>query len=1712
MSADSQRRSASSTAAAARCMPAIVPPQAVSDRSIIDSVAGFINDVTLQTQAPQGDVKDHILWAKFENAADISDPCLGEDWELEGGIAPPLLLILGYVTGIQVWIIPANGEAIEVLSWRHGSVKCMRVLPTPTVGDGESASEPNDQFIHKRPLIALCDSATSGIIGSGGSLASGNQSQYCSINFISLKDGENVKSIKFKNPIVDILANRSSVVVTFTERIAIFDARTLEDRLTVTTCHPSPGLSSNPVALSSRWIAYAEKKLLASKRSSGGCDGDGVTSYTATVLNAAKSLGKGLRELGEQMAAGLTGGSHSGPSSIGSMTGASGTVVASEGNQPGIVTILDIKFPIKDLSPTTGTPIASTGNDPIIAHFVAHSEAIVAMQFDASGMLLLTADKRGHDFHVFRIHPHPSGPSLAAVHHLYILHRGDTSAKVQDIAFSLDSRWVAISTLRGTTHVFPVTPYGGPAGVRTHGSPHVVNRLSRFHRSAGLSIDGRSSSPVSHLEHPASHTPTSAYANPRIPPFPHPTVVQPLAQLRQPSSLGTQSSGSTSSKSSSTGGRQRNSSSSSSDDLVKPLRVCATFAKARSWLLDPPGSARDTPAHRMQRKPMDSLFIIAAHGALIQYDLEPKHAANIPKEKVCDDTPIELEVEAKAQWTLQRQENSASGGDIQPPLPLDNWLIKDRFLEEGTGDTASDYIGSDQHHRGGGGGGGGGDHRGSSSSIDHDDRWLSQVEIITHAGPHRRLWMGPQFMFKTYNTPSGSPLTSIDTDSVEIGAGSTINRPARSNPMNMPISGGMRPLVPVLIESGSCSYEQSPRMINMTEFRQHESLDTEFSSLGPVESQLREDLADAMRESPLISSGRDTTGYTCATPIPAGLSSVSSCSSTSIYSSTHSLNSICDHKLPPSITTHAQGVPVKHHPHYHLQQQDQHSSSLPTSCSRPASAASSRASGSITIAKVVNPLGTVTTVCSVDSEGPDTGAEARTDRDCDVYMHENCDEALFRPVVTVHGTSGPERDRRGSSLDRITSAQPSAEEPPSLVGRELIVPVIEEKNMIYFSKAKNKEEENVAKFEELSSINKKSKKPEELQITAPKSSSKGKTREEFVNIEVQECRPPQQEPPKVTGSKRKEKTPPIISSTKGERKKKSAQPEPIEVIEIPEPEVEEVELPPVEKPTRNQKKGSGKKKDEPKQSSVTVGKSKPAAQAEGKSKTSNNNTGSGSGSGNANNNGGTNSRKENKQDNRKRKDQPAQLPPPPPPAAAPPQPKPEPEDVVEASPPVPQPPPSVVTVQPRLAVVVHDDELLKSICDDFPPLEALKIDDLELFGEANEPTNLKLTRTEISVQESMLASCSGGGVGAVDLVAGGSGGEASAAVSSVVREKSVEVEEPELMCVREVVCEDERKVEKYFDPSVLRYEMDSPEPLPPLEPFVCKDFDDLGFNECLREKLMKQPSEERTLINFESPLQEEAKEVVPSKGRTLLEDRNIVFAMCSSLRDGSSAGAGDPSGSQQAGGSRSLSSSMMQSGPVVLRQQLSVEGQDSDYKSLELDIDDTAMFMSRLPVSSASDEETSNSNNDDADEESKTSSKHLRAGDDEDEELEPLISSNKTSSSSLSTTVVGCVPGASGLTDSVSNSMTTSGIVAAAGSPAKTPIITTTTSALPTTEANQSEQSDKQTTAAAAAVESEAKQSSNNNSNGGNNGNNGGGNGNGNGNGNGKKRSKKRRK
>ncbi|XP_036341369.1 LOW QUALITY PROTEIN: uncharacterized protein LOC118750750 [Rhagoletis pomonella] len=1047
MSADSPRRQSHGIA-----VPAIVPPQVVSDRSILDSAIGFISDVTLVTHQSHTEPKDTIIWARFETTADISDPCFGADWEMEGHVAPPLLLVLGYGLGVQVWAIPANGEAIEVLSWRHGVVSTLRVLPTPGptrfTDEHGRADETMDAFAEKRPLIALVDSGTAS-----------TQPQFCTLNFVSLKTGKQVKTIKFKNPILDVLANRSSLVAVFHERLAVFDAGTLEDRLSITTCYPSPGINPNPVALGQRWLAYAEQKLIPSKRSGGGWDGEGIASYTATVLNAAKSFGKGLRELGEQVAAGLTGTSGSGSLSKNSSFDSSTGV---EAKQPGIVTIMDMEQINKDYSPNSTT--SSTGvidNESIVAHFIAHSEAVVAMEFDNSGMLLLTADRRGHDFHVFRIQPHPVSASLSAVHHLYVLHRGDTSAKVQNIAFSLDSRWVAVSTLRGTTHVFPITPYGGPMGVRTHTSLHVVNKLSRFHRSAGLSADGRSNSPISHSESTTFMQSLQPYHNTTLPPFPRPTIVLALAQLRQPFALGSPpgsaglamhgkigvSTGGTSSAS------QRQRHSSLSDDNGKPLSVCAIFAKSRSWLLEPPNVTREA-SHRIQRKAVDSLFVMAGHGALIQYDLDTKLASNIAKEKICDDTPIELEVEAKAQWNLGRRRDGSH--ELMPPLTNDNWLMKDRYS----------CLMLDSIHN-------------FDDVEEKTESWVSQVEIITHAGPHRRLWMGPQCVFKTYNTPSGSNLNHVDVEAVEIGVTKPTPTAAamRSHPLSMPATATARCSLPVLIESGSySSIEQSPKL--MDRFH-HDHLDSDFA-VSHGDSRLKEDLADAMRESPSVSEVHKITGRLASEVAPSDSVSfydaradpdigdddsdfspkamcLYSSSSPAMTSESLATKSLWD--LVPDVdsdktkTTRLFSNPLKKQ----------------TEIPKISTAS---------VEKVVNPLGTVTTVISgisteVKKDILDEVVSQLAAEEC--IIHENCDESLFRPVVAIFCD---DKDRKAEE----EAARENKEfcKPPELIRNKLVVPVIAKEVDAELSKREKIEKsakiktQNLKKAKDLSMENKKS--------------------------------------------------------------------------------------------------------------------------------------------------------------------------------------------------------------------------------------------------------------------------------------------------------------------------------------------------------------------------------------------------------------------------------------------------------------------------------------------------------------------------------------------------------------------------------------------------------------------------------------------------------------
>ncbi|KAM4046901.1 BCAS3 microtubule associated cell migration factor isoform 2-T3 [Anomaloglossus baeobatrachus] len=841
-----------------RCTAGVmVRPQAVTEQSYMESVVTFLQDVVPQAYSgsPTTEEKEKIVWVRFENS-DLNDAYRNMEFhEMHStGNDPPLLLMIGYTDGLQIWTIPVSGEAQELFSVRHGPVRSARILPSPQI-----CSQKADSFSEKRPLLGMCKS-----IGSCST-----SQPFCCVDLYSLRTGEMVKSIQFKTPIYDLHCNKRVLVVVLQEKIAAFDSCTFTKKFFVTSCYPCPGPNMNPIALGSRWLAYAENKLIRCHQSRGGACGDNIQSYTATVISAAKTLKTGLTMVGKvvtQLTGTLPAGSSDEDLSTHSNTRRSPLV-------PGVITIIDTE------TVAEGQVLVTEDSDGegIVAHFPAHEKPICCMAFNPSGMLLVTSDTLGHDFHVFQILTHPWSSSQSAVHHLYTLHRGETEAKVQDICFSHDCRWVVVSTLRGTSHVFPINPYGGQPCVRTHMSPRVVNRMSRFQKSAGLeeieqeltSKQGGRCSPVPGLSSSPSGSPLHGKlnsqenynnfsnnnpGNPRMSPLPSLTVVLPLVQIKQPMTLGTITKRTGKAKpapqispSKSTGGE---------------LCVAALFGSSRSWFASNQGIKRDKD--QSKQYVVESLYIISCYGTLVEHVLEPRPLSTAPK--ISDDTPLEMWTSPRASWTLVR---TPHWNELQQPFNANHPLL-----------LASDVVQYYQYLLAGlipPGSPGPLTRHGSYDSLasDHsgqdDEEWLSQVEIVTHTGPHRRLWMGPQFQFKTIH-PSGQttvisssssvlhshgpsdtpqPLLEFDTDDLDLN--SLRIQPVRSEPVSMP--GSPRPTADrrggsTVIDASSGAYDRSVTLLEVCGSWPDSFGLRHISSIESTDEGLRERLADAMSESP----------------------------------------------------------------------------------------------------------------------------------------------------------------------------------------------------------------------------------------------------------------------------------------------------------------------------------------------------------------------------------------------------------------------------------------------------------------------------------------------------------------------------------------------------------------------------------------------------------------------------------------------------------------------------------------------------------------------------------------------------------------------------------------------------------------------------------------------------------------------------------------------
>uniref|UniRef100_A0A8B9L809 BCAS3 microtubule associated cell migration factor n=1 Tax=Astyanax mexicanus TaxID=7994 RepID=A0A8B9L809_ASTMX len=596
------------------------------------------------TGAPPTDEKEKIIWVRFEKA-DINDVARSPEFlEMHGsGVDPPLCLMIGYTDGMQIWSISLSGEAQELFSVRHGPVRAARILPAPHICPLKT-----DSFAEKRPLLGVCKSSGS----------SGTSPPYCCVDLYSLRTGEMVKSIQFKTPIYDLHCNKRILVVSLQEKIAAFDSCTFTKKFFVTSCYPCPGPNFNPVALGGRWLAYAENKLIRCHQSRGGACGDNAQSYTATVISAAKTLKTGLTMVGKVVThlAGTL------PSGVPDEESTAHSTTRRSPHQPGVITIIDTH------TVGEGQVLVSEDSDGegVVAHFPAHDKPISCMAFNPSGMLLVTADALGHDFHVFQVLTHPWASSQSAVHHLYTLHRGETEAKVRGCFLYLCYTGRIVES--GFYIHMKVCVFQRKRERKREREKRERERERAIARGLPLSVVPTgilSPSPkgLSKLTNQESYNnfTNNNMGNPRLSPLPSLTVVLPLAQIKQPMTLGTITKR--------TGKAKPPPQISPSKSSGGEFCVAAVFASSRSWFITNPNMKREKDQSR--QAVVDSLYIVSCYGNLVEHVLEPRPISTA--QKIGDDTPLELNTSPRACWNLASR--TPQWNELQPPFNSSHPLV-----------------------------------------------------------------------------------------------------------------------------------------------------------------------------------------------------------------------------------------------------------------------------------------------------------------------------------------------------------------------------------------------------------------------------------------------------------------------------------------------------------------------------------------------------------------------------------------------------------------------------------------------------------------------------------------------------------------------------------------------------------------------------------------------------------------------------------------------------------------------------------------------------------------------------------------------------------------------------------------------------------------------------------------------------------------------------
>ncbi|OIW05967.1 hypothetical protein TanjilG_11654 [Lupinus angustifolius] len=428
---------------------------------------------------------DHnqVIWAGFDKL------------EGEGGVVRQVLL-LGYRFGFQVWDFDDSNNVRDLVSRQDGPVSFMQMVPSPIV-----SKRPEDKFAGRRPLLVVC---TDGFFAGGGNVqdgvtppSNGGTANYqeqvngnylpTTVHFYSMRTQSYVHVLKFRSAVYSVRCSSRIVAVSQTTQIHCFDATTLERGYILCTnpivlsCPSFGGIGYGPLAVGPRWLAYSGSPVAVStsgrvspQHLTPSASFPGFSSNGSLVAHYAKESSKHLAcrivTLGDmgykklsRYCSELLPDSNDYLQHVNSASRSNGV---SNGHSPDV----------DDIGMVIVKDIISKN---IVSQFRAHKSPISALCFDPSGTILVTASVQGHNINVFKIMPgcdilSASDASPSHVH-LYRLQRGFTNAVIQDISFSVDSKWIMISSSRGTNHLFAINPQGGPVNIQPYDDSFTAN-------------------------------------------------------------------------------------------------------------------------------------------------------------------------------------------------------------------------------------------------------------------------------------------------------------------------------------------------------------------------------------------------------------------------------------------------------------------------------------------------------------------------------------------------------------------------------------------------------------------------------------------------------------------------------------------------------------------------------------------------------------------------------------------------------------------------------------------------------------------------------------------------------------------------------------------------------------------------------------------------------------------------------------------------------------------------------------------------------------------------------------------------------------------------------------------------------------------------------------------------------------------------------------